>query len=269
MMAEEKSPPTAPPGWRRAPIWRVLAAQFLGGIMAVGGAILVNGLGGPSTHLFVLLAIQGVLAAGLGHLMGLAPWWMPVHVLLPLAAASGAYLDLPAWIYLLAFIVLLLVFWNSPRDRVPLYLTNRKTWEAIAGLLPQAPDFRFLDLSCGIGGTLLFLARRRPDGQFTGIDSAPLPLALAWVRLRLSGLANMRLIRGDFWGQDLAPHDLVYAFLSPEPMHALMRKAMAEMKPGALLVSNSFAPPEIEPERIIEVADRRHTRLYIWRPGGN
>ncbi len=266
MSREENSPSAPPPGWRRAPIWRVLAAQMIGGLLALGGAIVLNGLGGPSTHLFLMLAIQGVLAAGLGHLMGLAPWWIPAHMVLPLAAASGAYLDLPSWIYLIVFIVLLLVFWNSPRDRVPLYLTNRRTWEAIAGLLPAAPGFRFLDLGGGIGGTLLFLARRRPEGRFRGIESAPLPFALAWLRLRLSGLANIRLIRGDFWAEDLSAEDLVYAFLSPEPMPALMQKAIGEMKPGAILISNSFAVPGFAPERIIEVGDKRGTRLLVWHP---
>ncbi|MDP6175722.1 MAG: hypothetical protein QGF09_16285, partial [Rhodospirillales bacterium] len=182
------------------------------------------------------------------------------------AAASGAYLDLLGWIYLLVFVCLVLVFWNSPRDRVPLYLTNRRTWEAVDGLLPQNPFFSFLDLGSGIGGLLLHLARRHPEARFAGIESAPLPFALAWLRLRLSGLANIELVRGDFWAEDLSRHDLIYAFLSPEPMPALGEKAKEQMKPGAMLLSNSFPIPELEPERIMEVEDRRGTRLFIWHP---
>ena len=36
------------------------------------------------------------------------------------------------------------------------------------------------------------------------------------------------------------------------------------MKPGSLLVSNSFAVPGVEATEIWELADRRKTRLYLY-----
>lgn len=44
-----------------------------------------------------------------------------------------------------------------------------------------------------------------------------------------------------------------------------MGKARAEMPPGSLLVSSSFPVPDAKSERVIEVADRRGTRLYTYR----
>jgi hypothetical protein len=40
------------------------------------------------------------------------------------------------------------------------------------------------------------------------------------------------------------------------------------MKPGALLVSNSFAIPGIPTTSTEEVADGRSTRLYCYLPAG-
>ena len=67
------------------------------------------------------------------------------------------------------------------------------------------------------------------------------------------------------WRADLAGYDVVYAFLSPAPMPALGEKAKREMRPGSLLVSNSFAVPEVSPERVIELDDARQTLLYCYR----
>ena len=42
-------------------------------------------------------------------------------------------------------------------------------------------------------------------------------------------------------------------------------KAARELAPGALLISNSFPVPTLRAERVVEVGDRRATRLYLYR----
>ena len=83
----------------------------------------------------ILLAVQGLLAAGIGQLMGLAKWWFLLNLAVPAAVVLALSLNLPGWIYPLLFAVLALVFWNSADDRVPLYLTNRTTWQALQDLI--------------------------------------------------------------------------------------------------------------------------------------
>jgi hypothetical protein len=48
-------------------------------------------------------------------------------------------------------------------------------------------------------------------------------------------------------------------------MARLWEKAKAEMKPGSLFISNSFAVPGIPPHETVELNDLSHARLYIWR----
>jgi len=115
------------------------------------------------------------------------------------------------------------------------------------------------------GGLLLRLARARPDCQFTGIEHAPLTWLLA--KLRSLGRPNVTIRHGDFWAAPLTQYAVVYAFLSPAPMPRLWVKACTEMAPNALLVSNSFAVPGIEPASTTAVADRRNTRLFLYHPG--
>lgn len=210
-----------------------------------------------------LALLQGGIAAALGRHQGAPPWWLAIHLaFVPLLLLVNRLDIPPAW-FLAGFVLLLLVFWRTDKSRVPLYLTNRATAAALLDLLPRQPC-RIIDLGCGAGGLLSRLAEARPDCRFAGIEHAPLPWLVAC--LRTLNLPNVSVQRGDFWRESLAQYDLVYAFLSPAPMPRLWEKAAAEMRGNALLVSNSFAIPDIDPDAQIAVKDRRATRLYLYRP---
>lgn len=270
MTFEAPRPPAdrqqAPPTWGRAPLLRVLLAQAVGAFFAFLGAFAAAAWFGLTAPLFVVLVTQGVIAARLGErLFRLPRWWIPIQMVMPPAAALLSGFDVPAWIYLAAFVVLALVFWNAAGSRVPLYLTNATTETALATLLPDRPGARFIDLGHGFGATVLTLAKVRPDMIVEGIESAPFPFLVSWIRRLIIGPANARILYGDLWKRGLAPYDMVYVFLSPAPMSAIFEKAKAEMMPGSLLVSNSFAVEGIEPTETRVLDDGRRTKLYLYR----
>ncbi len=213
--------------------------------------------------LWPLVGTQAIAAAGTAMLLRSARWWLPIHLgFLPLAVLAHRLSFHPGW-YLGAFTLLLLVYWTSFRTQVPLYLTNRPTAQALARLMPAEHTARLLDLGAGGGALLRRLARLRPESRFTGIETAPGPWALGWLLNRRQ--ANVDWRRGDLFALSLRDYDVIYAFLSPAPMAALERKATAEMRPGSLLVSNSFPLPGREADFIVDVGDRRRTRLYCYR----
>ncbi len=215
--------------------------------------------------LIAWLPVTGAIAAIAGWRVGLVKGWAVAQFGFPFAVAGALWLGLPGYVWLGLFVLTLMVYWNSFRGGVPLYLSNQTTWSALAGLLPDKPAVRFVDLGGGIGGTALFLAAGRPDGEFVSVESAPIPYAISWLRKIISGRSNVRVVYGTFWKQSLAPFDVVYAFLSPRPMPDLYLKARAEMHQGALFISNSFAVPGQTADDIIELDDRRRTRLHIWK----
>ena len=247
--------------WHRRPLLVALVAQGLGFAIALGVRWLA-GADWPSAH-FALAAVQGVAAAAVSAALGAPWWWVPIHlVFLPAALALRA-LGIAPWWYLVGFALLLLIYGRTDRSRVPLYLSNRTTAQAVAGLLPSGKA-RMIDLGCGDAGLLCAIAQARPDCTFVGIEHAP--LTYAWARLRALGLRNVDIRYGDFWREDLGAYDLVYAFLSPVPMEDLWTKASAELGAGALLVSNSFEVPGVAPDRGLTLDDRRRTRLLCYRP---
>ena len=263
------SPSPLPPAAASAPLRSLLRPHFRQLALQFAAAFVVLSLAWPYYGMRnealpwpgTALAIGG-MALLIATLSRQPWWWRLIHALFaPMAWAVAQLAIDPGWFLLLA-ILLLLVYRGALSGQVPLYLSNADTAAALAELTADRPQLRFLDLGAGIGSVLRSLAQARPDARFTGIENAP----ATWLagRLRTAGLANCDWRWGDIWQADLAAYDVVYAFLSPAPMAALWRKVQAEMRPGSLFVSNSFAVPEVEPGFVAEVEDARQTRLYCY-----
>jgi len=218
-----------------------------------------------------MAALQGLIAAIIARITDAAQWWLLLHLLFAPALVIATLINLPVWIYAAGFIALVLVYWTTFRTQVPLFLSSRAAVVRFAQWLnahypavEDAPDrdVRIVDVGSGTGRFVIDLARQCPDCAVTGIESAPLPWLLA--RDAARRLPNVAMIRDDFWKYDFADFHVVYAFLSPVPMAALWRKCQADLKPGSWLISNSFPVPNVEPSEVIEVPDRRGTRLYVY-----
>ena len=193
-------------------------------------------------------------------------WWRLIHGAFAPLAWAVALLEIdPGW-FLLAALMLMLVYRGALSGQIPLYLSNRETARTLADLLPKTPNLRCADLGAGLGSMLRPLSSARPDARFVGVENAP----LTWLGGKLLALrhANCEWRWGDLWRTDLSEFDVVYAFLSPVPMAALWCKVEREMKPGSLFISNSFPVPEVEPSEIIKVDDDRQTLLYCYRREG-
>lgn len=242
---------------------KALAAQLLAWMLVAAGCVV---LGRPLAPSLPIAAVQGVLAAGIGMLLRSEPWWIAIHLAFSPALILALRLDLPPGIYLAVLAGLTFVFWTTFRGEVPLFLSSRATAEVVLGLLPRTDRLNVIDLGAGTGGLLRRLAQARPEARFTGIEHAPLPYLIAQFNAR--GLGNLSVQRTDLWRQPLHGQDVVYAFLSPLVMERLGDKARTEMRPGSLLISSCFPLPDAAPERVVEVPDRRGTRLYLYRMPG-
>jgi SAM-dependent methyltransferase len=206
--------------------------------------------------------LQGGFACLLARWRGLAPWWLGIQLVFPLALMQTQSLAVPAWIWLAAFLFLLLLFWSTFRTQVPYYPSGKRVWDEVARLLPQDRPVCAIDIGSGLGGLVLDLAARRPDSTFFGIELAPLPWFVSSLRAKLTG-SNARFVRGDYEHVDFANYDAVFAYLSPAAMSALWRKAAREMRPGAILLSYEFLITEKAPDISI-VPTGRGPALYVW-----
>jgi hypothetical protein len=246
---------------RIPPVIRFLAAQVFAFAVVLATARVQAIAGVVSGYGWV--ALDAALAILLALAVRLPWWWLPLAAALPVAVAASSGSSIPWWGWGGGFAVLAIIYGGGVATRVPLYLSNRAAADELAKLLPATPGVRACDLGAGLGGPTLAIARRRPDALVDGVEASPLPWLIC--RLRALGRRNARMRFGNLFVHDLATYDLVYVFLSPEPMPRLWDKARAEMRPGSLLVSNTFVVPGVEPERTIVLPGRSDARLLVYR----
>jgi len=207
--------------------------------------------------------VIGFFAFSLACLTRQPVWWRFLHALfMPLVWAVSQFNIDPGW-FLLAFLLMLMVYRGAVSGRIPLYLSNAASVGALDDLLAAHGVQRFADLGAGIATTLLPLARRHPGIHFYGVENAPLTWVIGRWRTRAQGNLDWRW--GDLWATRLQEFDLVYVFLSPAPMTDLWRKAQTEMAAGSLFVSNTFAVPDVKPDRVVDIEGENVGPLYCYQ----
>jgi 2-polyprenyl-3-methyl-5-hydroxy-6-metoxy-1,4-benzoquinol methylase len=124
--------------------------------------------------------------------------------------------------------------------------------QAAAAPAPQA-----LDIACGVGGTLLWLAQR--GWLVTGVDISETALALARSQLESAGLvAHAALIAADLdaWRPAAASYDLVTCFYFLD--RRLWPALRAAVRPGGLLCLSTYHTgrlaerPDTNPKHLLE-----------------
>lgn len=249
---------------QRYPAFIALIAQLCATAMLAGVVVIASHLSGWRMGWLTAGLTQGFLAALIGQWLGLSRWWWWLNLAFVPALLTFAGAPLPSWVFLLAFVLLLLLNWNSFGERVPLYLTGAKGAQLLVDIVAKEPaPLRFVDLGCGPAGPLLALARRFPDGQFVGVETAPLSFMLAW--LRAVAQRNCQIRYQSLWRTDLAAFNVVYCFLSPAPMAQLWQQACKQMAPGTLLISNTFGIPDVPADQQLQLHDWRDSSLLLWR----
>lgn len=211
-----------------------------------------------------LALAQGGIAALLSYRIHQPVWWQPLHFGFFPGILLAQQVDIAAWIYLLAFISLVSVYWSTFRTRVPLYLSDHKAWQAIVPLMPSLQTFRFIDLGSGLGDVPFFLESRFPRAHFFGTEIAPAPWLVSRLRAWFKR-SRVRFMRRDYAVLDLAGFDVVFAFLSPVAMPALWQQAQAQMQTGSLFISLSFCVLGRNPDQKIELAQGARHTLYVWK----
>lgn len=236
--------------------------QVVAGALTVGLAYVLSPHGIVLQPMAAAL-VTGAFAALLSKAAGLDPWWMVIQFVFAPAALVGASAVVPRWLSLTLFLLMVFVYWSTFRTQVPLYLSSTRVRQALLPLLPEGA-FTFMDVGSGLGGVLTDLADARADGRYHGIESAPFPWLVSWIRVTLGRRSNCHAHFGSLWNMDLAPYDVVFAYLSPVPMAALWEKVQREMRPGSTFISNTFAVAASPPDQVIEVADLHRSTLHVW-----
>jgi ribosomal protein L11 methylase PrmA len=117
-----------------------------------------------------------------------------------------------------------------------------------------------VDLGSG-DGKLLLLAAQNGAGKAIGYEINPYLVLLSRLRVLLSPFGyTIKTYFHNFWTADISDADVVFVYLLPWRMEQLARKLRRELKPSALVVSNSFIFPNWKILR-----EDRKNHVYVFR----
>jgi len=106
------------------------------------------------------------------------------------------------------------------------------------------PGQHVIDLGSGDGRLLLLAAKK--GATATGFEINPFIVLWANIRAVCSPYRNsVHTVWKNFWTADISRADVVFVYLLPWKMETLERKLLTQLKPGSIVVSNSFIFPHI------------------------
>lgn len=190
------------------------------------------------------------------------PWWASLLHLVALPLLWGALmLDIaPEW-YLALATLTFAISGNAWRERVPLFLSTKATLSQLQYIVP--PQARLIDLGCGTGTVLFGLARLRPDLILTGVENSMIPFLIA--RIRACFVRNVQVKFANLWQTSLQEADIVYCYLSPEPMPKVWQQFCQQAPAHGQLISNTFTIPGQPAQQSFPINDRIGSCLYVWQ----
>ncbi len=116
--------------------------------------------------------------------------------------------------------------------------SNQLIVDAISKL--QVPNPHILDLGCGVGGSLAYLAKHNKTAQLTGITISPKQVEIGNKLLAEQGFNNCQLLEGDFQQlPDLDPVDLAFsieAFVHSPNAKIFFKEIAKKLKSGGKLI---------------------------------
>lgn len=133
------------------------------------------------------------------------------------------------------------------------------TATAMIRLARISPGTTVYDLGSGDGRLLLLAAGK--GARAVGFEINPFLVFWSTLKALFSPHKGVvKTIWKNFWKADISKADVVFVYLLPWRMEALEKKLKEELRPGALVVSNSF----IFPDWNILRQDAK-THVYVFR----
>jgi precorrin-6B methylase 2 len=143
---------------------------------------------------------------------------------------------------------------------VPYEPTPHAVVEAMLELAGVRADDVVYDLGCGDGRIVVGAARR--GARAVGVDIDPERVREARENARSARVEDrVEIVEGDLFETDVSDASVVMLFLYPEVNLRLRPRLLAQLRPGARVVSHWHDMGDWKPARSVRVAGRT---LYLW-----
>lgn len=163
----------------------------------------------------------------------------------------------------LIFAILFLLFflsmiWPPDSPWAPWWRTDSSVAERICRLANVKRGEVVYELGSGDAQTLIAAAKTF-NAKGVGIEIDPLRVFISKFFLRIKGLTkDVRIIRGNFFEEDLSKADVIFVYLVPKTLDKLLPKFRKELKKGTRIVSYRYKM------KLKEVKVDKELQLYLY-----
>lgn len=158
-------------------------------------------------------------------------------------------------------------FLASQAPTAPFVATPPDVVERMLALARVGPDDLLYDLGCG-DGRIVIAAARTFGTRGVGVDIDPVRIAEARQHARQAGVEHLVTFRvQDALETDVSQATVVTLYLMSALNVRLRPLLMAQLRPGARIVSHNFPIGDWEPD-VVDVftsADGQSRTLYVWK----
>jgi len=131
--------------------------------------------------------------------------------------------------------------------------------------VPPDQEGLIYELGAGWGALAFPLAKRCPGATVIAYELSPLPWLFLKLRSMLFGPRNLKIVRRNFFKDDLSMASLVVCYLYPGAMAKLSSKLVMELKPSAMVISNTFEIPVWTPFVIHNLEDVMCPQIFHYK----
>ena len=150
-------------------------------------------------------------------------------------------MSIEQWLWLGFFTVLVITLCSFFWVFAPYFPTRKRHLDLVVKVAKLKPGDRFYELGCGDARVSLALAKAYPTAQLIGLEMAGPLFFTAWIKTYFSGHKNLHIKWKNVFWQNLEAADAVYVFGMKDSLnHKLKHKFLAELKPGARIISYVF-----------------------------
>lgn len=140
--------------------------------------------------------------------------------------------------------------------RIPFVPSNKKSVKKMIEIADLKKGQKVYDLGCGDARIITEATKKGTTA--IGYELAPLAYILGYLRIKLTNSSGKILFQ-DFFKANLKDADVIFCYLTPEPLSKLLPKFQKECKKGTKIISNTFKIKDLEP---IQKIDK--PKLYIY-----
>jgi hypothetical protein len=143
--------------------------------------------------------------------------------------------------------------------------SSRKALSSILHLIKEtSPDGNIIDLGSGWGTLCFAVAKAFPKKEVHGYENSPAPYMFCLLIKVLLKRKNLHFTFRNFHEISLHEAGLVLCYLYSGAMTKLKLKLELELRPGTMVISNTFAMPIWKPKKVVELKDLYRTKIYLY-----